>query len=106
LNGINNLDGSGVISASALAKAQWLMIPKSGAGGANPEGTKYNISANISYSVDGVNFEISTQDVEILVKPQAESSLTIYTFRCDCNKPFKLAVKVTNEGYGPARTFQ
>jgi len=106
LKGINNLDGSGVISPSALAKAQWLMIPKPGAGGANVEGTKYNISANISYSVDGVNFEISTQEVEILVKPQPEIVLD-YFIPSDviANKPFKLAVKATNEGYGPARNF-
>ena len=106
LKGINSLDGAGVISPSALAKAQWLMIPKSGAGGANPEGTKYNISANISYSVDGINFEISTQEVEILVKPQPEIVLD-YFIPSDviANKPFKLAVKVTNEGYGPARNF-
>ncbi|HYN44534.1 MAG TPA: hypothetical protein VER35_00905, partial [Candidatus Limnocylindrales bacterium] len=106
LKGIYNLDGSGVISPSALAKAQWLMIPKPGAGGANPEGTKYNISANISYSVDGVNFEIATQEVEILVKPQPEIVLD-YFIPSDviANKPFKLAVKATNEGYGPARNF-
>jgi len=106
LKGINSIDGSGVISPLALAKAQWLMVPKPGAGGVNPEGTKYNISANISYSVDGVNFEISTQEIEILVKPQPKLVLD-YFIPSDviANEPFKLAVKVTNEGYGETRNF-
>ncbi|MCX9083988.1 MAG: cohesin domain-containing protein [Candidatus Methanoperedens sp.] len=106
LNGISSIDGSGVISPLALARSQWLIIPKTGAGGVDPEGVKYNISANISYSVDGVNFEISTQEIEILVKPQPEIVLD-YFIPSDviANKPFKLAVKVTNEGHGEARNF-
>ena len=106
LRNINNVDGSGVISPSGLASAQWLIIPKPGAGGINPDGAKYNISANITYSVDGINFETVTHEIEIVVKPQPEMVLD-YFIPSDviANKPFKLAVKVTNEGYGEARDF-
>ncbi|MBE0524306.1 MAG: PKD domain-containing protein [Methanosarcinales archaeon] len=106
LNGISNIDGTGVISPSGLATSRWLIIPKPGAGGINPEGARYNVSANISYSVDGVNFEVSTHEVEIVVKPQPEMVLD-YFIPSDviANKPFKLAVRVTNEGYGEARNF-
>jgi PKD repeat protein len=106
LKGISNIDGSGVVAPSGLATSQWLIIPKPGAGGINPDGAKYNISANITYSVDGINFETVTYEVEILVKPQPEMVLD-YFIPSDviANKPFKLAVKVTNEGYGEARNF-
>ena len=106
LKGISDVDGSGIISPSGLATSQWLIIPKAGAGGSNPEGTKYNISANITYSVDGINFETVTHEIEIVVKPQPEMVLD-YFIPSDvfANKPFKLAVKVTNDGYGEARDF-
>jgi len=103
---INDVDGSGVISPLSLSTAQWLIIPKPGAGGINPEGAKYNISANITYSVDGINFETVTHEIEIVVKPQPEMVLD-YFIPSDviANKPFKLAVKLTNDGYGEARDF-
>lgn len=106
LKGISNIDGSGIIYPSGLATSQWLIIPKPGASGINPEGARYNISANITYSVDGINFETVTHEIEIFVKPQPEMVLD-YFIPSDviANKPFKLAVKVTNDGYGEARDF-
>ena len=104
LDGISNIDGAGIISPLQLAKAQWLIIPKPGAGGTN--GQKYNISANISYRVDGVKFEVTTKSIEILVKPQPQLTLDYYIpSDVIANKPFKLAVRVTNDGYGTARNF-
>jgi len=104
LDGISNIDGTGIISPLQLAKAQWLIIPKPGAGGT--KGQKYNISANISYRVDGVKFEVTTRSIEILVKPQPQLTLDYYIpSDVIANKPFKLAVRVTNDGYGTARNF-
>ncbi|MFY1110640.1 MAG: metallophosphoesterase [Methanosarcinaceae archaeon] len=106
LKGISNVDGAGIISPAQLATSEWLIIPEAGAGGSDPEGSKYNISANISYIVGGVNFEVETNEIEITVKPQPEIVLD-YFIPSDVigNKPFKLAVQVTNEGYGEARDF-
>ncbi len=104
LDGISNIDGTGRISPLKLAKAQWLIIPKSGAGGTN--GQKYNISADITYSVDGIRFEVLTKNIEILVNPQPQLTLDYYIpSDVIANKPFKLAVRVTNDGYGTARNF-
>ncbi|MCK4458718.1 MAG: hypothetical protein KAU52_03220, partial [Methanosarcinales archaeon] len=104
LEGISDIDGSGSISPLQLAKAQWLIIPKPGAGGVS--GQTYNISADITYSVDGNNFRVTTEDVEILVNPQPQLILDYY-LPSDVigNKPFKLAVMATNDGYGTARNF-
>ena len=104
LEDISDIDGSGSISPLQLAKAQWLIIPKPGAGGVS--GQTYNISADITYSVDGNNFRVTTEDVEILVKPQPQLILDYY-LPSDVigNKPFKLAVMVTNDGYSTARNF-
>jgi hypothetical protein len=103
LEGISDIDGSGSISPLQLAKAQWLIIPKPGAGGVS--GQTYNISADITYSVDGNNFRVTTEDVEILVNPQPQLILDYY-LPSDVigNRPFKLAVMATNDGYGTART--
>jgi len=107
LTGISDINGGGSIPALGIAKAQWLIIPKPGAGGTGPEGKVYNISANICYSVDGVNYELSTLDVQILVKPQPQIVLDYYIpSDVIANSPFKLAVKATNEGYGTARDFK
>jgi hypothetical protein len=104
LTGVSDVDGSGSIDPLQSAKAQWLIIPKPGAGGVS--GQTYNISANITYSVDGVNFMVTTQKVEILVKPQPQLSLDYYIpSDVIANQPFKLAVKVTNAGYSTAKNF-
>jgi len=104
LEDISDIDGSGTISPLQLAKAQWLIIPKPGAGGMS--GQTYNISADITYSVDGTNFRVTTENVEILVNPQPQLILDYY-LPSDVigNSPFKLAVMVTNDGYGTAKNF-
>jgi len=104
LEDISDIDGSGTISPLQLAKAQWLIIPKPGAGGVT--GQTYNISADIAYSVDGTNFWVTTENVEVLVNPQPQLILDYY-LPSDVigNSPFKLAVMVTNDGYGTARNF-
>ncbi|MFZ2070056.1 MAG: NosD domain-containing protein [Halobacteriota archaeon] len=104
LEGISDIDGSSSISPLQLAKAQWLIIPKPGAGGVS--GQTYNISANIAYNVGGNNFLVTTEQVEILVKPQPQLSLDYYIpSDVIANQPFKLAVKATNAGYSTAENF-
>ena len=107
LLGISSIEGGGSIPARGSAKAQWLIIPKQGAGGTDSQGKLYNISANISYMVAGVRYELSTLDVQILVKPQPQIVLDYYIpSDVTANAPFKLAVKATNVGYGTARDFK
>ncbi len=106
LVGIGDVSGSGTLGPLSRANIQWLIIPKPGAGGTDPEGTVYNISADISYSVDGQNFKFRTQQAQITVKPQPQIVLDYYMpSDVVANIPFKLAVKATNEGYSTARNF-
>lgn len=106
LRGIENINGSGIIGPLSVADMQWLIIPEIGAGGIDPDGIKYNISAEINYRVKGQNFSYRTPEAGITVKPQPNLTLTYYIPAEVCaNKPFKFAIKVCNKGYGTARHF-
>jgi len=106
LRGISDINGSGVVFPSSVAISKWVIIPEPGAGGTSPEGNSYTISANISYSIGGVDYETSTSGARFVVKPQPELVLDYFIpSEVLSKKPFKLAVKATNEGYGTARDF-
>jgi len=106
LRGIDNINGTGTIDPLSFTDMQWLIIPKTGAGGIYPKGIKYNISAEINYKVYGQNISYRTGDVGITVKPQPNLTLTYYIpAKVYANKPFKLAIKACNVGYGTARHF-
>ena len=106
LRGIDNINGSGIIGPLSVADIEWLIIPEIGAGGIDPDGIKYNISAEINYRVYGQNFSYRTPEAGITVKPQPNLTLTYYIPAEVCaNKPFKFAIKVCNKGYGTARDF-
>jgi len=106
LRGIDNINGSGTIDPLSFADMQWLIIPKTGAGGIDLNGIKYNISAEINYKVYGQNFSYRTGEAGITVKPQPNLTLTYYIPAEVCaNKPFKFAIKACNVGYGTARHF-
>jgi hypothetical protein len=106
LMNINNIDGSGVLGPLQTGSIIWLIIPKRGAGGSDPAGKFYNVSADIGYTVDGETQLYRTQPVQVVVLPSANLTLDYYIpSDVKANQPFKLAVKVINVGYGPAKNF-
>jgi len=107
LSTLTDIDGSGVLESLQSGTIKWIIIPKVGAGGTEPEGKTYNISADISYTVDGQTILHRTQPVEIVVLPSAQLVLDYYIpSDVKANQPFKLAVSVNNTGFGPAKSFE
>jgi parallel beta-helix repeat protein len=107
LSNINNIDGSGVLNALETGTIKWIIVPKLGAGGTEPEGNTYNISADISYTVNGELILHRTQPVEIVVLPSAQLILDYYIpSDVKAYEPFKLAVEASNFGFGPAKSFE
>lgn len=107
LQGISAIDGTGIIQPAATATVCWLIIPKPGAGGTNPDGIDYTVQATIFYMVNQTVFNISSTAQPIRVKPQPLIRLDYYLPReVFANIPFKLAVRVTNVGYGVAHNFK
>ncbi|TFH40500.1 MAG: PKD domain-containing protein, partial [ANME-2 cluster archaeon] len=107
LSNINNIDGDGVLNPLNSGTIKWIIVPKLGTGGTEPEGKTYNISANISYTVGGQTIIHRTQPVEIVVLPSAQLILDYYIpSDVKANEPFKLAVEASNLGFGPAKSFE
>jgi len=107
LNNINSIDGSGVINPSAIASADWLLVPKSGAGGTDPAGMDYTVQAFIDYVVDGVPFSVNSTEERINVMPQPLLNLTyMIPGEVKADTPFNITLNVTNVGYGTARNLK
>jgi len=107
LNNINSIDGSGIISPSAIASADWLLVPKSGAGGTDPAGMDYTVQAFIDYTVDGVPFSVNSTEERINVMPQPLLNLTyMIPGEVKADTPFNITLNVTNVGYGTARNLK
>lgn len=69
LTGTSAVDGTGVVQSSASATIDWLIIPSSGTGGANPAGQQYAVSAVISAISNGTPQNITTFAANITVHP-------------------------------------
>ena len=107
LNNINSLDGTGLINPSGIATADWLLIPKSGAGGTTPTGKDYTVQAFIDYTVDGVPFSVNSTEERINVLPQPLLNLTyMIPGEVKADTPFNITLNVTNVGYGTARNLK
>ena len=106
LSNITDINGTGTINPSTTATVHWTCIPKTGAGGDTPYGEFYFFQAFISYTVSGHSFSINSTSVKINVRPQPLLSLDYYIpAEVKADTEFKLAVKVTNNGYGVAKNF-
>jgi hypothetical protein len=107
LQGINDVDGTGIIHPGATALASWLIIPIPGAGGTGNKGVYYMIQANIYYTVNQTLFNLSSSVETINVQPQPYLALDYYLPETvTANMPFELGIRVTNAGYGAARNFK
>ncbi|MBI5239112.1 MAG: hypothetical protein HY926_01435 [Elusimicrobia bacterium] len=118
LTGTNAVDGTGVVQSSGTADIHWLIIPAAGAGGNNPAGHRYGVSALITSVSNGAPQSVKTFDAYITVHPQPliklEYALPYEVFgdepmtegSIEPVEPFPLAARVTNIGYGAANNFQ
>ncbi|MCK5358174.1 MAG: hypothetical protein KAJ48_07245, partial [Elusimicrobiales bacterium] len=115
--GIGAIDGTGIVQPASTATVHWLIIPSTGAGGANSLGLRYSVKADISYKLSNVYYSISTFDDYITVKPQPSLKLEYVlpfevfgdeplTGDIEPIEPFPLGVRITNAGFGPAKNFQ
>lgn len=100
-SGISSLEGGTI---SGPADINWQLIPSSEAGGTQPEGLEYDISASVEYSYDGDTYSYNTQEETVTVKPMPKLILDYYLpYVIMAGKPVKIKVKVTNQGFGPAQ---
>lgn len=114
LTGISGaLDGSGSVAASSQGEAHWLIIPAPGAGGQNPAGTDYWVGATLTYTIGTTQETIPINPAKITVKPMPQLVLDYFmpyqvlgdnpfTPQVEPPVPYPLALRVLNDGYGPA----
>ncbi len=117
LEGIEGIDGTGVIGPGETATIRWFIIPKIDAGGTTPDGVEYEIGAELGGKLYGE--EIPPEMLLVLpdtitVFPEAQLEITYFqprdvdgdnpfTPEVEAPIPFTLGVLVKNVGYGTAR---
>ncbi len=110
---ISDVSGSGVVKAGTRAEVHWLIIPSPGAGGIDAAGVYYFVGANLTYTVADKEEIIPIFPDRILVKPMPELFLDYFspyqvtgdnpfTAEVEPPVPFPLAVRIMNDGFGPA----
>lgn len=110
---ISDVDGTGVVAAGSRAEVHWLIIPSPGAGGMSSAGVYYFVGATLSYTVAGIQEIIPIYPDRITVKPMPQLYLDYFmpysvlgdnpfTAQTEAPIPFPLAVRVLNDGFGPA----
>jgi len=117
LEGIQSIDGAGMIQPLQTAVIQWFIIPKILAGGTDLEGVYYKVSASLSGSIYDSPIPEDVLHVipdTILVKPEPQLSITYFQPRdvdgddpftpdiVETPVPFPVGVLVKNMGYGVA----
>lgn len=113
LSNIDSVDGGGTVAAGSKAEVHWLIIPSPGAGGASTDGIAYFVGATLTYSIDGSQETVPINPDRITVKPTAQLMVDYfmpyevlgdnpYTQQVEPSVPFPLAVRVLNDGFGPA----
>ena len=107
LSGIDSLDGNGIISPNNPGKIEWIVVPGETAGGISQDGRNYHVGAKLYFSVNGLSRVYETEYEPILVKPQPSLVIDYYIpAEVKANTPFKLNVKVRNDGPGTAHNFR
>lgn len=120
LRDINRVDGDGVIGPTKTARIRWFIIPKTGAGGADPRGKEYMVSVNMSGRIAGVEIPDDSMfaipeamtvypepELEILYfMPRDVQGDDPFTPEVESPIPFTLGVLVKNTGHGIAKSLQ
>jgi len=117
LEGIDAIDGTGIIPPTKTAVIKWFIIPKIAAGGTDVSGIRYRVGAKLAGSIYGQ--EIAPEVLEVIedtivVRPEPQLEVTYFQprdvvgddpFTMDVVEspiPFTLGVLVKNVGYGMA----
>jgi hypothetical protein len=117
LQNIQDINGSGVIGSSQTATISWFIIPTLKAGGTSPAGVRYQVGAQLSGKIRGIEIPAATLQVfpaPITVQPDAQLQITYFqprdvqgdnpfTPQVESPIPFTFGVLVQNVGYGTAR---
>jgi beta propeller repeat protein len=117
LQNISDVGGNGIIGPGQTATVGWFIIPTVNAGGTNATGIQYQVGANLSGQINGVNIPASALLVipaTITVQPDAQLQITYFQPRDVTGTdpytglgspiPFTFGVLVQNVGYGPANS--
>ena len=110
---ISDVDGTGTVKGGTKAEVHWLIIPSPGSGGEDPAGIPYFVGATLSYSLGDNEDIIPINPDKIIVKPSPQLVLDYFmpfavladnpfTPEVESPIPYELAVRVMNDGYGPA----
>lgn len=113
LDNIDGVAGDGRVPRNSTAEAHWLIIPSPGAGGESSTGVPYFIGATMTYAINGEQTVLPINPDRITVKPTAQLYLDYFmpyavlgdnpfTAATEPPVPFPLAVRVLNDGFGPA----
>ncbi len=119
LTNITALDGTGRVEGGARAEAHWLIIPSPGAGVimengvALQIGVDYWVGATLTYTASSKQETVPLNPAKITVKPMPQLVIDYFmpfnvvadnpfTPLVEPPVPFPLAVRILNDGYGPA----
>lgn len=111
LEGLNAIDGTGLLNPNSAGSAEFTIIPTSTA--APEEPIRYTVGGTLSYKENGQAVTIPLFPAPITVFPQAELRLDYFqqrdvfaddpfTDEVEPSVPFSLGLLVTNEGAGAA----
>lgn len=113
MDGITDIDGTGVVAPNSAADIHWTIIPSIQAGGTAPSGTLYFVGASLSYLMGGEEKSMTVTPDSILVKPLPRLTLDYFltkdvyaddafTPELEPAEPFTLGVRVKNTGIATA----
>lgn len=113
MDGVNAVDGTGVVHPASSADIRWLIVPAPGAGGNVPSGKLYFVGAQVGYSLGGEAMQTEVSPDYIYVRPMPLLSLDYFltedvfaddpkTPQIEPIEPFTLGVRVRNNGQGAA----
>lgn len=114
---VNSVNGDGVIAPGSTAVITWFIIPKISAGGASPQGLRYQVGCRLAGKLKGVTIPsdvLFAFPSTISVKPEPQLDISYFqprdvqgddpfTPQVESPIPFTLGVLVKNSGFGIAR---
>ncbi|BFM06373.1 SdrD B-like domain-containing protein [Halioxenophilus aromaticivorans] len=117
MDGINDVDGGGVVEGNSTADIHWLIIPAPGSGGVVPSGKLYYVGARLSYTIEGEETTMEVSPDFIYVKPLPELTLDYFlprdvfaddafTQEVEPSIPFTLGVRINNTGDGAGQSIK
>ena len=117
MDGIDDVDGSGVLEGGEVARVTWLIIPAPGSSEGIPSGKLYFVGASFQYTLDGIADAIEVAPDTIFVRPLPLLSLDYFlprdvfadnplTSDIEPVEPFTLGVRVQNNGQGVGKNIK